>query len=123
MTEAKELIVIVDDDADIRDVVADSLLDDGFHVLGFSRGTEALAHLRRNPGTRLVLLDWIMPEMDGAQFLEELRKDPTLDAVAVVLLTADRRAGEKAAACGARACLEKPVSLDDLLEMARAYAA
>jgi CheY-like chemotaxis protein len=92
------------------------LVWEGHRVVGAANGREALERLRAMPRPSLILLDLMMPEMNGAQFRAEQLRDPALASIPVVVVSADAAAEEKAAALGAVACLRKPVDIDDLLD-------
>lgn len=80
-------VLIVDDNLDTCDVLARLLKRDGFSVSCVHRGDQALDWLKtRRP--RLLLLDWMMPEMDGFQVLKAIREDPSLDPISVVIFSA-----------------------------------
>jgi len=82
-------IMVVDDDVDIRETLADALTDMGFDVVTAGNGLEALELLRSLPIVpSIVLLDLMMPVMDGYGFLAERRKDPALAAIPVAIITA-----------------------------------
>jgi CheY-like chemotaxis protein len=110
----RHTILIVDDDFDLRDTLADVLQDHGFIVASAEDGLVALEYLRSNPAPCLILLDWMMPRCDGAQFRAEQRSDPRISMIPVVLLTADARHEEKMKAIDADAFLAKPVNLATL---------
>ena len=110
-------ILIVEDDRDIRDVLADILVDEGYHVLLAEDGLEGLQRLRDGPQPALILLDLMMPRMDGFQFRDEQRSRPEWRDIPVVLLTAGGDLPDKAHQMGAADALRKPVKLDSLLEM------
>jgi CheY-like chemotaxis protein len=114
------LILVVDDDFDIRDTLSVVLGDHGYAVVGAVDGTEAIAWLHTHEPPRLILLDWMMPRCDGAQFRAAQMADPLLAAIPVVLLTADGRVGALPAAQSATGFLAKPVRLERLLEVVRA---
>lgn len=79
-------ILIIDDETDLLQVLTDTLTSEGFSVLGAKNGEEGLAlALKEHPD--LILLDIIMPVMDGMTMLYELRKDPWGNSVPVILLT------------------------------------
>jgi CheY-like chemotaxis protein len=86
-------------------------------------GREALDHLRGRPGVDLVLMDIMMPEMDGLEATRELRKDPRFARLPIIALTAkamiDDR--EKALAAGANDYIAKPLDVDKLLSLARVW--
>ena len=82
-------ILIVDDDLDIREILAETLKDFGFEALTATNGSDALRLLRTTGASpSAILLDLMMPVMDGYGFLEERRKDATLAAVPVAIVTA-----------------------------------
>lgn len=107
-------ILVIDDDPDVSDAVAMVLTDEGYRVITASNGKEGLECLRRGEEPSLILLDLMMPVMDGYQFRLAQRQDPALASIPVVVLTAgtiDRRVGEMAPA----AFLKKPVTLETLV--------
>ena len=108
-------ILIVEDDLDVAESVAEVLETAGYCTAIACNGREALDHLRKNNHPDLILLDMMMPVMDGWQFREEQRKLPALDAIPVVIVTADGDARGKAAAIHAAGHVGKPVTIDSLL--------
>ena len=84
-------ILVVDDDADIREVLSEVLMDNGHEVVTASNGREALELLRQGLQPCMVFLDLMMPVMDGYLFMEERRSDPTLAAIPVAVITAGRQ--------------------------------
>ncbi len=88
MTDLSRSILIVDDDADIRETLSEVLQDEGFRVVTAANGFEALIVLRGSQAPSMVLLDLMMPVMDGFRFLEERKKDPALASVPVAVITA-----------------------------------
>ena len=107
-------LLVVEDDADIRETLDGLLSMEGFHVIGCSNGREALDWLHASPKPDVILLDLMMPVMDGWQFRVVQKQDPELSAIPVVALSADATA--KAAAIDADAYLKKPVEYETLLE-------
>ncbi len=112
-------ILIVDDDADIRAILALVLDADGHEVETAADGAAALARLRRGPRPSLILLDMMMPQLDGEDVLRELRRDPGNAGIPVVILTGHPAARRKASELGAAGCLVKPVELQELLSAVR----
>ena len=111
-------ILIVEDDESIRDCLAEVLDDEGYSVTVASNGREGLDRLRSPKGGRppcVILLDLMMPVMDGFEFRAEQLKDRALAGIPVVVLSADGRAKVKAAALGIAEALIKPVDLDEVL--------
>ncbi len=108
-------ILIVEDDPSTRDALTLALRHEGFDVICAGDGIEALRELRGGPRPDLILLDLLMPGMDGSAFLEELRKDPALEAIPVVALFDPGDGTEAVPGPGAVPRLKKPVERDQLL--------
>jgi CheY-like chemotaxis protein len=108
-------ILIVDDDPDIREALQDLLADRGFSVLAASNGVEALKLLRTLPAPpSIILLDVMMPVMDGYGFLEEQRRDPSLSSIPVAIITAGN--GVDLGRLGrTMPVLYKPISVPELM--------
>jgi CheY-like chemotaxis protein len=110
--------MIVDDDYDIRDALSQILGDEGYECLAAANGREALDVLARAaaaPG--MILLDLMMPVMNGWQFRAKQRENAAIAAIPVVVISADSNVAEKAAALGVDAWLRKPIELDALLAL------
>lgn len=110
-------VFLIEDDLDLRESLRDLLEMEGYDVEQATDGADALEKLKVRVGSMpdLILLDWMMPRMDGAQFCEAKRTFPLIDAIPVVLLTADGRLGEKVNQTGAALGIAKPVDVDVLL--------
>ena len=108
-------VLVVDDDPDIRDVVALVLEDEGFSVETAGDGAEALAKARERPPSG-ILLDMMMPVMDGAAFLRAWRTEATGPRVPVVVMSANQKATD-ALSLGAVDFIPKPFDVDDLLRV------
>jgi signal transduction histidine kinase len=107
-------LLVVEDDADIRETLDGLLSMEGFQVTGCSNGREALDWLRTSPKPDVILLDLMMPVMDGWQFRVAQKHDPEIANIPVVALSADATA--KAAAIDADAYLKKPVEYETLID-------
>jgi CheY-like chemotaxis protein len=83
----KELILVVDDDPDLVDMVATKLEANNYRIAKAYDGVQALEKIRQEKPV-MVLLDVMMPNKDGYAACEEIKKDPSLKDIAVVLLTA-----------------------------------
>ena len=94
VTTTQAVVLIVDDDEDIRDALKDLLEDEGYRVLTADNGRDALETLAGGAAPRVILLDLMMPVMDGWQFRIEQKKDPLLAAIPVVVITAAGDVGE-----------------------------
>ena len=110
-------VLIVDDDVDIRESLAEVLEYLGFSTISAANGREALQLLRTaaQPPS-IILLDLMMPIMDGYEFLEERAKDPELEAIPVALLTAGRRVDESRPGSNAP-FVPKPIDLPLLVRL------
>jgi two-component system, OmpR family, response regulator CpxR len=117
MPARKGPVLVVDDDADVREAVRDTLSEEGYETHVAAGGQEALDYLRAHPSPPLILLDWNMAPMNGDTFMAELGGDRALSAIPVVLLTADARALANASRRGFVGCLTKPVDLDVLFAL------
>jgi signal transduction histidine kinase len=106
-------ILVVEDDTAIREALMGVLTNEGYGVAGSSDGAEALRLLREGDRPDAIVLDLMMPVMDGWSFRVEQKRDPALAGIPVIALTADGTA--KAAAIDADAYLRKPVGYDALL--------
>jgi CheY-like chemotaxis protein len=110
-------ILVVDDDVDIRDAICLILEHSGYRAVGAANGEEALGLLRASGRIDLILLDMMMPVMDGWGFRSSQPDGPAFVQIPVIVLTGDGRASAKAEAIGAAGYLRKPLDLDDLLAL------
>jgi len=111
-----KLILIVEDDLDLARLVAEILEAAGYRTAIAANGHEALDHLQTNGRPDLILLDMMMPVMDGWKFREEQRRLPALASIPVVTVTADGDARGKAASIQAAGYVAKPIMIDTLLD-------
>jgi CheY-like chemotaxis protein len=112
-------IMIVEDDADIREALRDALGDTGrYEVFEAINGAEALAHLHAHPRKPcVILLDVMMPEINGWEFRRAQLADPRLAEIPVVVFTAHANASGAAADLSAAGFLKKPATLSALVAM------
>jgi|SRR5262245_16062124 len=112
-------VLIVEDDADLREMMAQLLSLEGFQPATVANGREALEYLRDGDAPRVILLDLMMPVMDGWEFRRKQQADPALASVPVIILSAldQTRAGN----LNAKAFLKKPLDFDHLLALVREY--
>jgi CheY-like chemotaxis protein len=115
VTDSSKSILVIEDDPATRDAVAIVLQDEGYAVTGVANGQEALLHLRRTAPPDLILLDLMMPVMNGWEFRKQQTKEPALKSIPVMIVSADAGVPQKAAALGAVDYLIKPIDLDKLL--------
>jgi CheY-like chemotaxis protein len=113
-------ILLVDDDPDIREALADTLEDYGFNVITAAHGADALRCLRGMTSLpRIILLDLMMPIMDGYRFLDERRKDPVLVSIPVAVITAGHGVDRNRLGDGTP-IVPKPIKLPQLMDTLRA---
>ena len=117
-------ILVVEDDDAIRGLVSEVLRDDGYQVQEATNGAEALATVR---ATRpdLIVLDLMMPVMDGWTFVRECRRSDWCDDVPIVVTSASHdlpRTADQLRALGVRTCIAKPFDVDGLLALVERYA-
>src|SRR5262249_6784546 len=103
-------VLIVEDDEDILEAVRQVLRCEGYDVAAATNGQEAIEYLRSATPPRVILLDLMMPVMDGGQFLRVLEQDRTLAAIPVVVVSADGQLRQKAEDLNVAGYLQKPVS-------------
>jgi CheY-like chemotaxis protein len=112
-------ILIVEDDLELSEMMAALLSIEGFDARTAANGREALDYLRRADKPDLILLDLMMPEMDGWEFRRRQTADPSIASLPVIVLSALDSA--RAAEVRAEAVLKKPLDFDHLLELVRRY--
>lgn len=114
-------LLIVDDEPDIRDMLEMLLADEGYQATSVAHGREALHYLRSaDPLPPLILLDLLMPIMDGIEFRQKQLNDARLAAVPVVVIST-RVEAEQMAALNIEHALPKPLDLDELLKLVEQY--
>jgi CheY-like chemotaxis protein len=104
-------LLIVEDDPDIRESVAEILGIEGYSVAVANNGLEGLNLLAQIPQPCIILLDMMMPVMTGPEFLARLKADPVLRDCTVLIMTA----GHAQPPPGAAGLIRKPFELPDLL--------
>lgn len=104
-------ILIVDDSSLLRKAACDTLTKAGFKVVGtLSSGEECLDYLKNNPAPEIILLDIIMPGIDGIEVLKEIRNQKINSKVVIFTSIADRATVQKATAIGVDGYMLKPIS-------------
>ncbi len=111
-------VLIVEDDEDLREMMAHLLTLEGFEAATAANGREALEYLQTSR-PEVILLDLMMPVMDGWEFRRQQQADPNLAPVPVIVLSALDQA--RASNVDAAAFLKKPLDFDHLLDLVRAY--
>lgn len=113
-TSHTKTILVVDDDTDLRETLGQILEDVGYRIALVGNGQEALDYLRAESAPSLILLDLMMPVMDGWQFRAEQRRDERLREIPVVIVSASGNWHEQEERLEAE-CIRKPVDFDRLL--------
>ncbi len=113
----KHRILVVDDDREIREIIADVLSDEGYHVAQATNGAVALQLLRDEPPPSAILLDLMMPVMDGTEFRRKQLADPRLAGIPVVLFTADGTVHDRRELVGVAGVMIKPVGIAELMDL------
>lgn len=119
-------VLIVEDDPDVREMLATLLATMGFHAVAAEDGLEAL-HLLRTVRHRapdipcLVLLDLKMPRLSGKEFRRAQLRDPTVAGVPIAVMSGAADLEQRAEALGAVATLAKPIDCDALMDVVRRY--
>jgi two-component system, OmpR family, alkaline phosphatase synthesis response regulator PhoP len=112
-----DCVLVVDDDPSILAVVTDVLLDEGYRVVAASNGAEALRRMAADVPAVLVT-DLTMPVMDGHSLVEACRAQRHMDAMPIVVMSAEARAGfDSVSNLGVQELLTKPFDIGRLLEV------
>jgi CheY-like chemotaxis protein len=116
-------VLLVDDDARNIFALSSVLERRGMKVLTATTGKEAIALIESTPDLAMVLMDIMMPEMDGYQTIATVRENPAYRRLPIVALTAKAMVGdrEKCLEAGATDYLAKPVNIDQLLSALRTW--
>jgi CheY-like chemotaxis protein len=121
--DAARLLLVVDDDPGIRESLADLLQEEGYTVMTAINGRDALERLRASGATPcVILLDLMMPVMSGPEFYDELRNDPALAAIPIVVISADGNGLRKAQAMASE-FIAKPVKIEKVLTAVETHCA
>jgi CheY-like chemotaxis protein len=109
-------VLVVDDDEDLREVMSSLLEVEGYETRSAASAGDALRLLGKGLRPSLIIVDWMMPEMDGGEFLERVRSDPSLLGIPVVIVSAAPAAKAVADGVGVP-CIGKPFRADTLLSL------
>jgi len=115
------VVLLVEDDADLREVMEEALRMKGLEVATAANGVEALQYLREGPLPAVILLDLMMPVMDGETFRKLQREAPQWAQIPVCVLSADRDLAKRAKEMGIDIFLSKPVNLDDVVSIVNQF--
>jgi CheY-like chemotaxis protein len=118
---ARASVLVVDDDLEIRETLRDILEDSGHAVACAGNGQEALDYLSAYPRPRLILLDMMMPVLDGSGFRQRQLSDPAIADIPVIVMSASTHIS-KANGFLSQGYIQKPFKLDQLLEVVDRFA-
>ena len=119
----KKNILLVDDDSRNIFALTAVLKSKGFVVTSAQTATEGLKILESDKGINIVLMDIMMPDMDGYEAIAQIRSNPSVCGIPVIAVTAQAMVGdrEKVLEAGADAYISKPVDVDMLLDLLKKY--
>lgn len=110
-------MLVIEDDENVRESIAALLEVEGYEVVKAINGAQALSKLRKEPGVSLIVLDLMMPQMDGWSFRARQLNEPGLKDIPVLVLSGAGRLDREHEALDAAGVLAKPVSVHELLDM------
>lgn len=114
-------ILVVEDDTSIRELLVELLESEGYQVASAINGLEGLKYLQSSGNPDLILIDLMMPVMDGYSFRTEQLKNPEWSKIPTVVMSAEANAKEKMKNFSITAFLSKPVELDTILKTVSRY--
>ena len=119
----RRTVLLVDDDARNIFALTTVLENHDMNVLSATNGRQAIEIIKNTPDLSVVLMDIMMPEMDGYETLREIRKNPEFRALPILALTAKAMKGdrEKCLEAGASDYIAKPVNTDQLVSLLRVW--
>lgn len=121
MAQPEKHVMVVEDDDTIRDSLIEFLADKGYRTKGAGDGRQALDELAADPVPPcLIVLDLMMPVMDGWTFRAEQMRDPQLSQIPVVVISAYRDLSQQVKDLGLIGYLKKPLDLRKLLQIVEA---
>jgi len=121
MVDQRHPVLVIEDEPDIRDVMVEILESAGYAVSAASHGAEALAYLKAGSRPCIILLDLMMPVLDGWTFSQEKQRDPELATIPVVVVSAVARQDPRNANMNAVEHLAKPLNIGKLLAAVEHY--
>jgi len=110
------LVFVVEDDPDGNDLLCEILRRAGYEAVGATNGRQALERLQQGLAPAVLLLDLMMPILNGWQLIDEIKKLPALASMPIVVLSADAGLAQTARSLGAAGWLRKPASMESVLE-------
>lgn len=115
-TSNKKSIHIVEDDIGISEILKDILIDEGYLVSTSQNGQEALSYLKNNPQPNLILLDVMMPIMDGITFRKNQMQISEVADIPTIIMSADINISAKVETLKVQGFIKKPIDIDDIIK-------
>ncbi len=114
-------ILLIDDEPDLRECIAELLEGEGYTVKQAENGKTGLEILKSGHTPKIIVLDYMMPVMDGKTFCEHAINDSRISAIPIILLTAANVPPETTETMKVAAQLEKPIDIEKFLKAVKAY--
>lgn len=114
-------VLLIDDEPDLRGCIADLLEDEKFHVIQTENGKTALEILQSGLTPKVIVLDYMMPIMDGKTFCEHILKDLKNSSIPIILLSAANIPEETIKAMNVSAQMEKPIRINAFIAKVKSY--
>ncbi len=114
-------ILLIDDEPDLRECIAELLEGEGYTVKRTENGKTALEILKSGYKPKVIILDYMMPVMDGKTFCENISKDSQISSIPIILLSAANIPAETIADMKVAVQLEKPIHVDKFLNAVKSY--
>jgi CheY-like chemotaxis protein len=118
-THGRPTVLVVDDQVDLRDAIAVLLESEGYDVIDAANGREALKHLQNGTNVMAIVLDLMMPVMDGWEFLAERRKNDAWSRIPTIVVTGVSEPKRRQQELGDVAVFTKPFHFDELFSALR----
>jgi CheY-like chemotaxis protein len=112
-------VLVIEDDAEMRDLIKLALTAEGYRVVAVPNGRAALDHLRCTADTCVLVLDLMLPVMDGLRFRAAQLRDRSLAWIPVIVVSGDADAPRLARDVGARSFVQKPLDIERLTQALR----
>jgi len=114
-------VLLIEDNDETREVIGALLQLEGYRVVTARDGDEGMTHLRRGLDPCVILLDLMMPGKNGLDFRREQLQDPSVAAIPVIVCSGHEKVKRKAAELGVTVFCQKPLEIEELLQLVAAH--